>query len=295
MLMNFKVVTRENNPQPGTLHDKNMNIPGERTYLMKRTITQDANGRIYNIDYRMKQPFCVDLMYDITLITNKYQLLNKFNMLVNKKFCAIQCYIRPNGHYIPMKLESISDESEYSMDDRQYFAQTYKIRVMAYIIQEDDMVVEETPVLRIQCTEPMENNGASVEIEEVECEPHNPYYYQPLILRATFHECESKVKFKLNTDFDFVITGYSVSRELKDKLTINGVKIEEGEEYRLTHGKEVVIEIEKYVRSDTGVLTINGYNPDLVFDEREDKQEVPMDNTNHGEELIINENMDAEN
>lgn len=288
ILMNFKVITRENNPQVGTLHGKNMNIPGDRTYLMKRVVTQDDNGRLYNIDYRMRQPFCVDLIYNLSLVTNKYQLLNEFNMLLNKKFSAIQCYIRPNGHYIPMKLESISDESEYSLDDRQYFSQSFSIRVMAYIIQKDDVVVEEHPIMRIQCSEPMENNGASVEIEEFECDPHNPYYYQPVSMRITFHECETKVKFTLNTDFDFVITGYKTSQELKDDVWINGVKIEEGEEYKLTRGKEVYIKIDKWDKKDIANLTLDGYNPDIVFDEREDKQEVPADDKNYGEEIVIN-------
>ena len=68
-----------------------------------------------------------------------YELLNEFNLMMNDKFKSIQCYIRPNDHFIPMILNDISDESEYSIDNRQYYSQTYNITVKAYIITEDDM------------------------------------------------------------------------------------------------------------------------------------------------------------
>lgn len=93
----------------------------------------------------MKQPYAVDLIYNINLIANKYELINKFNALVNEAFKARQCYIRPNGHFIPMILDEISDESEYSIEDRKFFSQTFTIKVMAYIIHEKDFQVESYP------------------------------------------------------------------------------------------------------------------------------------------------------
>ena len=75
--------------------------------LLKRIEAFDRANRRYFIDYKVKQPFTVDLSYTIGLVTNKYELINKFNQLVNEKFKAINCYLRPNGHYIPMKLNDI--------------------------------------------------------------------------------------------------------------------------------------------------------------------------------------------
>lgn len=295
ILMNFKVITRENNPQTGTLHNKNMNIPGDRFYLMKRVVTQDDNGRLYNIDYKMKQPFCVDLMYNLSLVTNKYQLLNEFNMMLNKKFKAIQCYIRPNGHYLPMKLESISDESEYSIDDRQYFSQSFQIKVMAYIIQKDDIVVEENPIMTFNFGEIDNKNKASVEIEEISScdDPVNPYYYQPLEMRIVFHECETSVRFKLRTGFDFIITNYQVSPEINPdapfKMRVNDTDVDNLTDYHIKDGSDIYIySVNKYEKKEVGTITIWGYNPDVVFDDREDKQEVSMDNLNKGEEIDIN-------
>lgn len=296
LMLNFKVVTRENNPQPGTLHDKNMNVAGDRTYLMKRVVMQDKNGRIYNLDYRMRQPFCVDLIYTISIVTNKYQLLNEFNMLINKQFRAIQCYIRPNGHYIPMKLENISDESEYSMDDRQYFLQSFQIRVMAYIIQKDDLVTEEQPIMRVQCGEPMDKkNGASVELEEGDCDDtKNPYYYQPLELKIQFHDCENEVIFNLKTDFDFVVDNYVCSEEVREvnpfRLRINDeeMDINNLSGFKILHGSSIYIfALNKYLKKSDAMITFYGHNPDEVFDERKDNPEVEMDRTQFCKEVTI--------
>lgn len=306
MLMNFKVITRENNPQTGTLHGGNMNIPGDRTYLMKRTHMEDKNGRPYFLDYRMRQPYCVDLIYTVSLVTNKYQLLNEFNMLMNKKFSAIQCYIRPNGHYIPMKLENISDESEYSMDDRQFFSQSFEIRVMAYIIQEDDLVVEECPVIKFRCGEVLGTpNDAYVEMEEFDpCErkQDTPYYYQPVEIRAYFKGCENSVEFRMQSNFihlglnpDTDLIGINKLVEEPFKLRINGAETELNEGVQFKKGDKIEIyDVKKNIRKGDAEIIFDGYDPDVVFDKRKDDVENELDRTQFIKEVSI-ENESVEN
>ena len=134
LVLNFKSITRENNPKSGTIVGDTKNIPGSPDFLMKRVPAVGKAGNRYFIEYRTKQPIPIDLIYTVSVFTNKYELLNKFNQLVNSKFQAIDCYIRPNGHFIPMKLDDISDESEYSIDNRRFYSQSYAITVMGYII-----------------------------------------------------------------------------------------------------------------------------------------------------------------
>lgn len=110
LILNFKAISRENNPKAGTIVGQSRNIPGEHSVVLKTVEAYDKNNRKYFIDYRMKQPMPVDLIYTITLLTNKYELLNEFNMMLNNEFKAITAYIQPNGHFIPMKLNDISDE-----------------------------------------------------------------------------------------------------------------------------------------------------------------------------------------
>ena len=147
-ILNFKTIRRDTNPQSGTLYGDNKNIPGDRSYLIKRVHITDENDRSYFLDYKMKQPFCIDLFYNLTIFTNKLELINAFNEKVNDLFKAINTYMLVNGHYIAMKLEGIDDESEYNIDDRQYYSQSYDIKVMAYIITEDSYTIEETPILK---------------------------------------------------------------------------------------------------------------------------------------------------
>lgn len=293
LIMNFKVVTRENNPQPGTLHDKNMNIPGERTYLMKRALMEDKNGRPYFLDYRMKQPYCVDLIYTVSVVTNKYELLNEFNMMLNDKFKAFQCYIRPNGHFLPMKLENISDESEYSMDDRQYFSQSFEIRVMAYIINENDMMAVECPIVKLLgCMDSGDKrNSAYVEIEEEDpCydpQVDSPYYYQPVTLNAYFKDCEREVEFTI--DRNFVIVDVDTENIISYIMTVNDTKVNPSDSgATLTSG--AVVKLNKVNRRnmrEEGKIVFKGYNPDVVFDERLDNPESELDRTQFYETIDV--------
>ena len=174
-ILNFKAITRENNPKLGTLNGQTRNIPGDPTFLMKKVEALDKAGRRYYINYKVKQPIPMDFVYTISLVTNKYELLNKFNLAINDKFKAIDCYIRPKGHFMPMKLNDISDESEYSIDNRQFYSQSYSITVMGYIMPEDSFSVEESPVMKFYFGD-TDRDKTYAEIEETECDdPYNPY------------------------------------------------------------------------------------------------------------------------
>jgi hypothetical protein len=95
--------------------------------------------------YTMKQPFQVNFTYSVSIIANKMEIINEMNELMHYEFSAIDCYISPNGHPMSMILEDVSDNSEYTIDDRKYYAQTYKIKVRGYIIRKEDYKVERIP------------------------------------------------------------------------------------------------------------------------------------------------------
>ena len=231
LILNFKTVSRENNPQSGTINEQSKNIPGERTYLMKRVSARDKNDREYYIDYRMKQPFSIDLAYKVSLMTNKYELINKFNLEVNDKFKSIDCYIAPNGYYMSMILDSISDDSEYSIDNRQFYSQSFYITVRAFIITEDSFVVEEIPKLKFFGMDE-EQKQSHVEIEDFEISasecPWNPYKYIPVKISILMNYCCDKTKFTLDSDFSCMFI--KISETLRDfRLFRNDEEIEFGE------------------------------------------------------------------
>jgi hypothetical protein len=107
-------------------------------------VLQENGEEAYDL-YSMKQPLSVNFLYTVTIICNKYELLNKFNELMHYEFSALECYISPNDHPMPMVIENITDESEYSIDDRKFYAQAYQIKLMAYVIRKEDFKVTKIP------------------------------------------------------------------------------------------------------------------------------------------------------
>ena len=61
------------------------------------------------------------------------------------QFKALERYIFPNGFAMPMTLEDVGDESDYQIDDRKYYAQTYKLKLLAFVINESDYKVQKMP------------------------------------------------------------------------------------------------------------------------------------------------------
>ena len=145
IIMNFKTITRENNPQHGESQGGNYNVPGNRDYPMFYVPVLQENGEEAYDVYSMKQPLSVNFMYIVSVICNKYEILNKFNETMHYEFSALECYISPNGHPMPMVIENITDESEYSIDDRKYYSQSYQIKLMGYVIRKEDYKVTKVP------------------------------------------------------------------------------------------------------------------------------------------------------
>ena len=143
--INFKTITRESNPQKGEIQGGNYAIPENIRFTMFRVKGIDENGSECIETYSMKQPVSVNLIYNIGIFTNFYAMLNRMNTMVHQQFRSLEKYIFPNGFAIPMELNSVSDESEYTIDDRKYYSQTFQIKVMAYLITNDDYVVTKCP------------------------------------------------------------------------------------------------------------------------------------------------------
>lgn len=278
-ILNFKTITRESNPQQGTINGESKNIPGERTYLMKRVEARDKNDRKYYIEYRMKQPLAVDFLYTVSIMTNNYRLINEFNRIIQDKFKSITSYIRVNGHYVSMNLENISDESNYNIDDKQFYSQSCNILIKSYIITEDDFIVKEVPSFKFMCFEGEERKKSYVEIEELPCqEPENPYYYKPLELVISLATCDDKIKFNIDTNFTVQKIEIENCRHFNFRVNDNLIELEEGilipENAEVKISKVRRINLEKIV-----VFKIYGVEKDFVYDERKNKEELSVNET----------------
>lgn len=276
--MNFKIVSRENNPQKGKIYGEQYNIPGERRYPMFEIPALQKNGQIGMDIYSMAQPMAIDLNYNVSIVTNKYELLNEFSTLVHGKFKALEYYIFPKGHAMSTKLDSVSDDTIYNIDDRKYYSQTYKIVVHAYIINEEDFSVSHTPfrkniIMNGDKTVNKHNKNKGVTFEYDNCkviEDENKYKHQLVEIHIDFSDCESEKEFivednlsiftiELVNTFDFIIY---VNGEPYKKDTIDDIILEKGDVIRVKTTKK------DYLQGNS--LSIIAYNKDKIVKANEE-------------------------
>jgi hypothetical protein len=200
LLMNFFTISRDNNPNWGTLHGGTYNIPGRNRFtILMREILDDTGVECYEIT-SMSQPIQVDVKYRLNLVTGKFKYLNEFNTKINYLFDAKQCYLCVNGHYMPMTLENINDSSDYTIDGRKFYVQSMDIMLKAYIISRDDIKVNLVPKRRKVTT--------------------NLKEFDKTIVSMEFDDDDDE-KFMLNIKFKKGITKVRFNSDEKMKLTFN--------------------------------------------------------------------------
>lgn len=255
---NFKIVTRESNPKNGSIWGDTRNIPNDHMIKYKTVEARDKNDRKYYIDYFMKQPIALDFLYSLSIVTNKYELLNDFNRLMNDKFKSINCYIRPKGHYMPMKLTDISDDSSYSIDNRQYYSQTYSITVMAYIIPEDSFVVRERPEMKFVGFEG-ERRGETVIEEMPVCDNTPEYQYVPAKITIEVEDCQTGQKFTMDTDFE--VETFETINVRYFRMFVNDTEVILEKGLRMRKNDTVKIKgLVRYHAFKKSVIIINGFS-----------------------------------
>lgn len=291
LLLNFKTVTRQNNPEYGHIQGGLWNIPGERFYHMKRIVVLDDNGSESFLDLSMKQPMAIDLVYTLSIFTTNYETINEFNMLVNDKFKSRQAYISPNAHYMPMNLDGISDKSSYQIDDRQFYSQSFSIKVMAYIIREGDFRISEVPLKRgVKFGGVIsKKKTASIEIEEYENPCNEPkeedrYYNKPVTVFITFPPCVKDTEFML--DEDFVIEDIVTENVRRYKIFVDDEEIE-WRNFKIKEGSAIRVEAVRLISGKDTSIRINGYDPRVVFDREKDEPEIDLDAAQHPDEYVV--------
>ena len=276
LLLNFVTVIRDNNPKPGSNQGELWNIPGNRYYTMKIKNVIDDNGTESYEIYSMKQPYAVDLTYRVNFMTSTYENINDFNKRINELFKARQCYIRPNGHWIPMVIEEINDETSYSIDERKFFLQSIGLKVMAYIISKEDFKIEKQPKRIIALMEgDSKRPTPTVDIEEYET--GNPFKNVSVDLTVSFEEYHNKVEFDIDTDMNVQTIENDNVRVIR--LFVNDIPyfIEKG--FKLKAGDNVKIKIRKYDEEDKAKLIFKGYNPSAVYNSESVPENVSEEQT----------------
>jgi hypothetical protein len=141
----FITIVRKPDAQQGTNYAGKFNIPGRPTFTYMKIPTWDGNRNGFDI-YKIPQPVSVDILYEVRLFCNRMRDLNFMNRKMLTSFSSLEKYIKVNGHPIPLIMDSIGDESVISnLDERKYYVQLFTIKMLGYLLDEDDFIV--TPAI----------------------------------------------------------------------------------------------------------------------------------------------------
>ncbi len=135
-------ITTIRNPEVkyGSLPSLLWTIPNRRQYYYAAVPTWDGDRKGYDV-YTIPQPVPVDITYSVKIVCNRMRELNKFNQIVLEKFASRQAYQNIKGHYIPIVMNNISDESVMEIEKRKYYIQNYDFTMLGFLIDEDEFEV----------------------------------------------------------------------------------------------------------------------------------------------------------
>ena len=277
LYLNFKTVNRDKNPSFGKNQGELWDIPGQRKYTLVQREGLEGNGTESYEIYTMKQPYAVDLSYTINFVTTTVDYLNQFNQKINKLFAARQYYIRPNGHFIPMVIDEISDETAYSISDRKFYVQSVTINLMAYIIENNDFEVKKYPKrtnLSLNGNQ-YQKNKPCVEIEEID----NPIKNKTLNVNIKFPTYHNKIEFEFDTDMNVEKVYTENVRSIR--IMVNDILYYTEKGFKLHNEDSVRIQINPIEEEQEGFVQFIGYDPNEFYNSNVTPEKVYDEKITH--------------
>ena len=138
----FIAIIRKPDVQFGTNPSIQRTIPDRHQFHYATVPTWDGNAMGADV-YKIPQPIPCDITYEITIVCNKFRDLNKFNKIVLQHFSSRQSYTQVKGHYVPIVLDTIEDNTPMeTIDGRRFYMQTYKFTMLGFLIDSDEFEVK---------------------------------------------------------------------------------------------------------------------------------------------------------
>ena len=277
LLMNFKTLTRTNDVKAGANQGGYWNIPNGRYYTLYRKTVLDDDGSEHIEVYSMKQPYAADISYRVNFVTNTFEMTNEFSMRVLDLFKARQCYLRVNGRYIPMTLEEVNDETEYTIENRKFFVQSIVIKAMAYITRREDIKVSKFPKKVMMFGEglvPKKKKKVEVGVEEY------PELKNTVVeIAIDFNPYVSKAEFEM--DDDVTITEVRKENISQVRMHINSTPVYSTTNFELKNGDDVKLRIFQIDESKASKVTLVGIKPNSTYIEGDVPENVSQTPITH--------------
>ena len=137
----FITVVRNPEVKYGTNPALQYTIPNRKPFYYASVPTWNGNQQGMDI-YQIPQPVPVDVTYNVRIVCNRMRELNQFNKIVLQKFSSRQAYTFIKGQYVPIIMNTISDESIMDLDKRKYYVQNYDFTMLGYLIDEEEFKVK---------------------------------------------------------------------------------------------------------------------------------------------------------
>ena len=142
MKLPFIAVIRRPEVQFGTNPSVQRTIPDRREFFYASVPTW--NGTQMGADvYKIPQPIGVDISFEVIIVCTKLRDINLFNKTVLQKFSSRQSYATVKGHYIPIILEKIEDNTPMeSLDSRRFYMQNYSFMMLGFLIDDEEFEIK---------------------------------------------------------------------------------------------------------------------------------------------------------
>jgi hypothetical protein len=165
----FLAIVRTPEVKPGKYVGGKFNVPEKLRINYFTVPTWDGQRKGADV-YKVPQPVAVDIVYNLKLFCNRMRENNEFNKIVMQTFASAQSYTQINGHYMPIMMEEVSDESVKDLEKRKYYIINYKLTLQGFLLDEEDFQV--SPAISRYMT--MFEVDTKIKTRRVEIEPPRP-------------------------------------------------------------------------------------------------------------------------
>jgi len=238
----FIATVRQPDVKYGSNPSLQYTIPNRKQFYYAKVPTWDGQRKGMDI-YKIPQPVPVDITYNVKIFCNRMRELNEFNKIVLQKFSSRQAYTFVKGHYIPIILNNVSDESVLDIEKRKYYIQNYEFLMMGFLIDEKEFEVSPA-ITRALTLYEIETDKLKTSLRK---EPENPDKFDiDILFLEGVTELSEVYPYKIDmviselknvSDYEVYINdnivGYDLNKiqvNTNDILTIKIVKSDEDKE-----------------------------------------------------------------
>ena len=190
-------------------------IPNRKQFFYAMVPTWGSDGRKGMDVYTIPQPVPVDIKYSIKIICNRMRELNSFNKKVIEKFSSRQAYTVIKGHYIPIVMDDVSDESVLDLEKRKFYMQSYSFTLQGFLIDENEFEVKPAVSRTLALFEVDRNNIRAKKPRQV---PQNTTNYD---LNFSFTSGQTQTTYTFEYTADLYSAG--IDNITSYTVTINGL------------------------------------------------------------------------